>query len=126
MGCFSIKIKNWSIICCQHPDNQNFLSHKNTLHKCLLTFESCIHSSHLIGKGKEGKKGRLKSYSKKYTETLFGQCDSLMGMFQHYLTCLEDKDLLRTVQFKDLDWVLLEFKGLWLDQEPQAEDRTGG
>lgn len=51
---------------------------------------------------------------------MFGQHDSLMGMFQHYLTCLEDKDLLRIVQFKDLDLVLLEFKGLCLDQEPQA------
>ena len=45
---------------------------------------------------------------------MFGQCDSLMGMLQHYLTYLEDKDLLRIVQFKILELVLLEFKG----QEP--------
>lgn len=57
---------------------------------------------------------------------MFGQPDSLMGMFQHYLIYLEDKDILKIVQFKDLDLVILEFKGLCLDQAPQAEDRIKG
>ena len=57
---------------------------------------------------------------------MFGHHDSLMESSNIIWLVWKTKDLLRIVQFKILDLVLLEFKGLCLDEEPQAKDKMRG